>query len=125
MGSVAKSLRFVWWNLQSFAHYEPARSGETQWPTNLDEYAGKRKNVDEAMRVLFGQEPPELLAFAEITRRAAVEMRDRLFPGYKVYSLDLGANPELQVAVLSNNATHAFYECAPVVVACMPRGTRP
>jgi hypothetical protein len=33
MMSPTSTLRFVWWNLQSFAHYEPTRAGETRWPS--------------------------------------------------------------------------------------------
>jgi endonuclease/exonuclease/phosphatase family metal-dependent hydrolase len=125
MPGPGKVLRFFWWNVQSFAHYDPTRASDAQWPQVAAAYAAKCQRVDATIRLVFADTMPELLAFAEITRLAAEELRDRLFPGYQVLSLDLGASSELQVAIIYNPAMGSFHEESPVVVPYSPRGTRP
>src|SRR5262245_54151551 len=118
------AVRFAWWNPQSFAHYEPARAAEQHWPLHPDAYTEKCRRVDVAMAQLFADDPPEILAFAEVTKRAIGELRDRRFPGYAVLSLDLfPSKPELQVAILYKNATRSFREVLPIAVPYVPRGT--
>lgn len=116
-------LGFFWWNLNSFAHYDPSRAGEVQWPSVPDAYATKCGLVDRALAVLFAESPPDLLAFAEVTCKAVLGLRDRIFPGYEVYSLDDLPRPELQVAFLYRKSPR-FEEQPKVVVPRLPRGTR-
>ncbi len=124
MPSGTQTVRFVWWNLQSFAHYDPNRAGETQWPSSAEAYRAKSGRVDRALRELCGEPAPEALAFSEITRQAAVDLRDRLFPGHEVFSMDLLRRSQQQVAFLYRPAAR-FQEQMPLVVPEMPRGTRP
>jgi endonuclease/exonuclease/phosphatase family metal-dependent hydrolase len=118
-------LRFLWWNVQSFAHFERPRAGEDRWPLVADEYAAKRARVDAVLAAVLREHGrPHVLALAEITRTAAHELRDRLFPGYSVLSLDQAPRPEMQVAILYDAAL-PFREQAPIVASGVPRGTRP
>jgi hypothetical protein len=120
-----KDLSFCWWNVNSFAHFEPSRAGEVQWPRSPDEYAAKCKRIDAALDAVRRSEHPHILAFAEITQRAALDLRDRLFPTYNVHSLDLySSKPELQVSMLYDPST-GFVNENLFVFHDVPRGTRP
>jgi Endonuclease/Exonuclease/phosphatase family len=119
-----KALRFLWWNLQSFAHFEDGRRSEAQWPDTEEEYRAKLDRVERALHDLFGEDPPELLAFAEITNRAACHLRDLLVPKYHVFSLDQLTRASLQVAFIYDSSV-SFEEKSPFVVGRVPRGTRP
>jgi hypothetical protein len=124
MAGPKRFLRFLWWNLQSFAHYDKARAGEIQWPLVPEEYAAKCGRIDRALRQLSVPSPPEVMAFGEVTRTAAEALRDRLFPAYHVLTLDQLPRSELQVAILYVPAGD-FEEKPPLVVPQTPRGTRP
>jgi len=123
MKEANRRIRFFWWNVQSFAHFEVNRASEEQWPIEAAEYAAKCERVDKSLIEIFGTDPPELMAFAEMTRQAAVDLRDRLFPDHMVFSLDLLPRSELQVAVLFNPGA-GFVAVGPLVVPRVPRGTR-
>jgi Endonuclease/Exonuclease/phosphatase family len=116
-------IRFFWWNLQAFAHYDVKRAGEEQWPLVPAEYAAKCDRVDKCLREFFASSPPEIMAFAEITSQAAHELRDRLFPKHTVFSLDQLPRSELQVTVLYDPKA-GFEEVGPLLVPGLPRGTR-
>jgi hypothetical protein len=119
-----KAIRFLWWNLQSFAHFDESRRGETRWPDSQEVYRAKLEHVSRALRELFAEDPPELLAFAEITNRAVCDLRDSLLPKYQVFSLDLLPRAALQVAFVYDSST-SFEVKSPFVVERVPRGTRP
>jgi len=73
---------------------------------------------------MISRHPPELLAFAELTRKAAHDLRDRLFPTHSVFSLDDLDRSQLQVAVLYD-PSGGLTEIGPFTLALAPRGTRP
>jgi hypothetical protein len=125
MNGSRQALRFLWWNLQSFAHFEKTRAGETQWPPVQEAFDAKAARVESVLRQLYGDDPPEVLGFAEITNKAALDLCRRLFPHYLVLSMDLLAKPELQVAFVYNASTGHFEEQPPIAVPGTPRGTRP
>jgi hypothetical protein len=120
-----RTLRFLWWNLESFAHYDAARKNTGRWPDSQAAYEVKRDRLGRVIRQFFGEDPPEVLAFAEATNKAAVELRDTFFPGYEVLSLDLMAKPDFDVAILYQAAFPTFEEQPPLAISEMPRGTRP
>jgi len=124
MTLATQTLRFLWWNLQSFAHYDPHRAGEVHWPSSIEAYRAKVQRVDDALRELCGDPAPEVLVFAELTNQAAQELRDRVFPTHAVFSLDLLPRSQLQIAFLYQ-PIHCFEEQSPIVVPNTPRGTRP
>ncbi len=65
--------------------------------------------------------PLDFLAFAEITARAALDLRDRLYGGYEVLSLDHLAKSELQVAILPRRRIVRLVQsssCSPLRLAC-------
>jgi hypothetical protein len=116
------SLRFAWWNLNDFAHYDPTRAGEHRWPLERAEYTEKCARVDRALRVLAVAHAPDLFGFGEITRGAAEELRDRVFRGYELCL----ANPEdetLQVAVFFRTGLN-FHPQTPLLGVHVPRTTR-
>jgi endonuclease/exonuclease/phosphatase family metal-dependent hydrolase len=98
------AFEFLWWNVDSFAHFDAARAGEPQWPPELAAYQAKCDRVDLALRGLIVPRCPDVLALAEVTNRAATELRNRLLPGYVVHSLDLLPRAELQIALVYNPA---------------------
>jgi hypothetical protein len=120
-----KGLRFLWWNVQLFAHYDERRRSHEEWPMTPEEAVAKRDRIAAVLRQLFGDDPPELLGFAEATRQAMFGLRDRGFPGYEVVSLDLlPAKPEFHVAMLYRGEGGQFQEQGPLVLDRAPRGTR-
>ena len=124
MAETSQAVRFVWWNVESFAHFDANRAGEKQWPLVPEAYSAKCDRIDRVLTDLFGSDPPELLALAEVTHRAATDLRDRLLPEYDVFSLDQFPRAQLQVAFLHKRST-GFEPQPPLVVPEVPRGTRP
>jgi Endonuclease/Exonuclease/phosphatase family len=99
--------------------------GLARWPGSSKEYVAKCKRIDAALKTVCGKNRPQILAFAEITDRAASELRDRLFPGYSVHSLDTyEQTPELQVAILFDPQA-GFVDESIFVANQVPLGTRP
>src|SRR5262249_7239515 len=70
-------LRFVWWNLQSFAHFDRRRVSEDQWPSSAEEDLEKCRRIDRVLRDMCDKNPPEVPAFAETTKTAVTDLRDR------------------------------------------------
>src|SRR5206468_7378450 len=86
-------LDFVWWNVQSFAHYDETRSAESRWPSTPEEYAEKHRRVEDVFRQLIAVHGvPHIVALAEITQRAARAFRDKVLPTHALLSLDLFPN---------------------------------
>jgi len=119
------TLRFAWWNVQSFAHFEETRVGRARWPASEDEYDVKCSRVEAVLReidAVFGS--VDLIGLGEITSSAALQLRDRAFPGYEVFSLDLLPEPDFHVAFIYR-ASGEFGDRPPIVVPNMPPATRP
>lgn len=120
-------LRFAWWNVQDFAHFDPRRAAEMRWPPTQQAYEEKCERIDSVLNdTLLDHGQLDLLGLGEITRKAADDLRDRCLPGYMVLSMDV-ARPhrsELQVAFIHRSVTN-FAPQEPLVVPYMPRGTRP
>lgn len=118
-------ITIAWWNVESFAHYEPGRRAELRWPNSQDAYEDKRDAIAQVVRDgVIHRGNPLVLGLGEITRSAAEDLRDRLLPGYTVESLDLGTKPDFAVALFY--PTDAIYQqVRPFVVRHVPQGTRP
>jgi endonuclease/exonuclease/phosphatase family metal-dependent hydrolase len=125
MTVAGSSLGFLWWNLQSFAHYDSDRAGEKQWPLVPEAYAAKMDRVAGALKELCTPEQPAVIALAETTERAVIDLRERIFPTFQVLSLDQLSRSELQVAFLYNPEAGSFDPQPPLVLPLAPRGTRP
>jgi hypothetical protein len=82
MASQPHYLRFAWWNLHDFAHYDHTRRSHPRWPRRKADHAAKRDRVLAAFGELFGADYTDLLAVCEITREAAEDLRTRLPPGF-------------------------------------------
>jgi hypothetical protein len=105
-----RALRFLWWNVETFAHYDPILRGKRrpQWKAAYD---AKLELVVRVMHQLFGEDRPEVVVLGEATRRAAEDLRSAWAPDYNVFSLDLDpVRPELAVAFLYNPAIGMFDE---------------
>jgi len=123
-------LKMVWWNVHDFYHYDltHAKGQQSRWPPSRQAYLEKCARVDVALNALFVAEgKPSVLALGETTKIAAEGLRDRLLPGYKLFSLDVKLDePTLQVAILYKSCSLIkFTEAGPLVVPATPRGTRP
>lgn len=127
-----KEINLVWWNVNDFFHFDSSyagRTGRTRWPKTLQRYEKKSHMVDVALKELtakFGA--IDILCLCEITNRAATDLRDRMFPGYNLISLDVKADdPTLQVAIIypSDSDFVKYQEKPPIVVPNMPAGSRP
>jgi endonuclease/exonuclease/phosphatase family metal-dependent hydrolase len=123
-GTADRSLRFVWWNVADFAHFDEGRAEEVRWPVRPEEYEEKCKRVDGVLRGLMEHGRPDVVALAEVTRQAAQDLRDRMFEGFEVHSLDTGLpRAEFQVAVLFD--PRVAVSPGLLIVPHVPRGTRP
>lgn len=118
-------LRFAWWNVHSYAHFDATRRAFARWPSEPAAYEEKSARIDRAFEQLIADGGrPHLIGLAEITKEAADGLRDRVFPGYGVCSLDfLPGDPSMEVAWLYSDGR--FEEQAPIAAPFVPRGTRP
>lgn len=124
--SVPKHLNFFWWNVESFAHFVPQQKALARWPESAAAYVEKCHRVDSVLsRATEQHGRPAVVGLAEVTWEAAHQLRDRLFLGYNVCSLDLFTNdPEFQVAILYDGSLD-FRESPPLAAPSMSRRTRP
>jgi endonuclease/exonuclease/phosphatase family metal-dependent hydrolase len=123
-GTADRSLRFVWWNVADFAHFDQGRSGEDRWPPDPETYQAKCERVDGVLRTLSEQGPPDVVALAEVTQQAAQDLRDRMFKGFEVHSLDEGLpRVQFQVAILYDPKVAGSPDL--LVVPDVPEFTRP
>jgi hypothetical protein len=98
-------LRFCWWNVQDFAHFDAARSLFDRWPSSTDEYAEKRRRVIAAFDAMFGSNEPDVIALGEITRPAAEDLQRVKFPGHDLVLTHVGDQVAFQVAILIRQGT--------------------
>jgi endonuclease/exonuclease/phosphatase family metal-dependent hydrolase len=115
-------LRFVWWNVQSFAHLEPERAGAPRYPSCREEYEAKRDRVEAALRHLTAARVPDVIGLCEITEPAARDLRERLFPAHRLV-FPVAVDP-FQVAVLARER-FGFRALAPLRPARVPGTARP
>ncbi|NHQ90269.1 endonuclease/exonuclease/phosphatase family protein [Janthinobacterium lividum] len=124
-----KTLNIVWWNANNLFHFDSKKKGKNRWPANEDYYKAKCQRVDDAISEIRKQyQKIDILCLCEITKKAAEELRDRLFPGFGVISLDVKSDePTLQVAMIfpPDSDYVKYQEQLPIVVPNVPSGTRP
>lgn len=119
------SIRLLWWNVESFAHFSVEHQDQHRWPVCLEAYSEKCGRVDAVLGEVMQGEVPDIIALGEITKNAAEDLQRRLFPEHRLLSLDLHPDaPSFQVAVIYRDLPQ-FSEVLPVVVPFAPRGTRP
>lgn len=124
-----KSLKLMWWNACNFFHFDIDKISVDRWPKSRSEYEAKCRLVDIAIgeiKDIAGE--IDILCLCEISRVAVEDLRDRLFPGFNVASLDIKNNfPTLQVAIIypPDRKVLTFSECPPITVPDAPRSTRP
>lgn len=109
VGAKLISLNLVWWNAYNFFHFDSAFINTDRWPKTLDEYQRKCCLVDAALSELQSIVGNiDILCLCEVSRIAAEELRDRLFPGFKVISLDIKVDkPTLQVAIIHRETSES------------------
>lgn len=96
----SQALKFAWWNLHNFRHYDPTKAADTRWPKRRAHYEAKRERVLTAFDQIFRDQYPDLIAVCEITRQAADDLVARLPPGFRVVTSP--TNPRIsafQVAI--------------------------
>lgn len=94
-----RELRFCWWNVQDFAHFDANRSLMERWPTSLDQYREKRRRVDAAFDAMFGVDVPDVIGLCEITKAAAEDLQGRRFPNHELVLSSPGDDLPFQIAV--------------------------
>jgi endonuclease/exonuclease/phosphatase family metal-dependent hydrolase len=117
------SVRFAWWNVHNFAHFDTSRAGEDRWPLAPAAYDAKCARVDTALRHLINTHAPDILGLGEITSDAAEALRTRLFPDYDLIFPDPAPGSSFQVAVFYRTAAR-FRQRLPLVAIDVPRRTR-
>jgi hypothetical protein len=125
-GSTTNIVRFLWWNVQDCAHFERSRARQRRWPKSRGEYAAKLDRiVDIISRCQKSFGPIELVGLCEITRIAAEELRDRLFPDSEVFSLDNSpSDPDFHVAFIYPR-NKLYKPVGPLAAFEVPETTRP
>lgn len=117
------SIRFAWWNVHDFAHYDLNRAGEVRWPLEQAEYDAKCVRVDTALQHLTNIHAPDILGLGEITSEAAEALRSRLFPTYELIFPDAAPGSSFQVAVFYRTGAR-FRNRLPLLADDVPRTTR-
>src|SRR4051794_9263131 len=97
--AVLPSVRFAWWNVNNFAHYDTSRAGEDRWPLERAAYDAKCARVDTALQHLLNTHAPDILGLGEITSDAAEGLRSRLLSDYELIFPDAAPGATFQVAV--------------------------
>lgn len=77
-------LRFLWWNVCNFAHFEPTRASFDRWPNSQAMFEAKLQRIDCALTAMYGERMPELIGFCEITRKAAEALQSTRLRNYEV-----------------------------------------
>jgi endonuclease/exonuclease/phosphatase family metal-dependent hydrolase len=121
--AVPPSLRFAWWNVHNFAHYDMGHASENRWPLVQEAYDAKCARVDIALRHLINTHDPDILGLGEITSDAAESLRTRLFPNFNLTFPDASPGSSFQVAVLYRIGTQ-FRPRMPLLATDVPRTTR-
>src|ERR1700722_16787608 len=93
------SLRFAWWNVNNFAHYDTGRASDIRWPFVQEAYKAKCERVDTALRNLMDTYEPDILGLGEITSDAAESLHTRLFPDFTLIFPDAAPRSSFQIAV--------------------------
>lgn len=130
--TMALQLNVAWWNANDLYHFDAdkIKARNSRWPRSRRIYEEKCRRVDLALRSFFDKfSTPQLLGLGETTQQAAIDLRDRLLPDYRILSLDVQTSkPTLQVAILYSpdaKGSLEFRESPPIAVPGTPRGTRP
>jgi endonuclease/exonuclease/phosphatase family metal-dependent hydrolase len=97
---MSRELRFCWWNLQDFAHFDANRVGQDRWPVSVDHYQEKRRRVEAAFDAMFGSNLPDVIGLCEITKKVAMELQKRKFPDHQLILLEPRETEEFQVVLL-------------------------
>jgi hypothetical protein len=119
-------LRFISWNVQSCAHFDANQISLDRWPSSQAEADEKIARVSAALqRCIEFAGGVELIALCEITSAAAQTVRDRVLPGYRVYSLDYSPllEPDFHVAFIYT-PDDRFIERPPLAFDQVPATTR-
>jgi hypothetical protein len=93
-------LRFCWWNVQDFAHFDPSQAVIDRWPRTIVEYAEKSRRVVAAFDKMFGKSDPDVIGLCEITRKAAEELQRLRFPAHRLIFTEAGDPVAFQVVLL-------------------------
>jgi hypothetical protein len=121
-------LRFAWWNVGSLAHYDAARASKKRWPGSQSEFGAHLNRITDGLRELRRLATPDLIGLAEVTRPAAGALRDAVFPGFAVESLDFGGDPTangpFQVAAIYD-PTRGLVSPDLLLLVEVPTATRP
>ncbi|MGF6115902.1 endonuclease/exonuclease/phosphatase family metal-dependent hydrolase [Janthinobacterium lividum] len=127
----SSEIKIAWWNVGNFYHFlkEKIGNSKSRWPQSREAYDVKLGLVEAAIKELCSLTGrPDIFFFCEITADALSDLRERVFPDYKLISLDVKKDmPTLQVGVLFNPDIKdvTFAEQPPILVPATPIGTRP
>ncbi|MDY3559805.1 endonuclease/exonuclease/phosphatase family protein [Gemmata sp. JC673] len=121
--NVLPAIRFAWWNVNNFAHYDVAHASEPRWPREPAAYAAKCARVDAALQHLVATQAPDVLGLGEITAAAAEELQSRLLSGYELIFPDAAPGAQFQIAVFHRTGA-LFQQQWPLFADGVPRTTR-
>src|SRR5512135_2224082 len=50
-----RELKFLWWNVNDFAHYDPSPEDRDRWPIDFAAYVEKCRRLDAAPNAIFAE----------------------------------------------------------------------
>jgi endonuclease/exonuclease/phosphatase family metal-dependent hydrolase len=125
---LANKLNFAWWNLQSFAHYDPAKISLERHPKRQVHYEAKRDRILGIVSSLIEGDTLDLFACCEITREAALDIKNSLPGKFDVHLVPrYPGGDDFQVAVFYRNGVGLTAErpLVPTESEDVTRETRP
>ena len=79
-----KELRFLWWNVCDFSHFDAERRARARRPKTEPAYSEKLARIEGAFGAMYGADTPDVIGLTEITMTAALDLKRRLRPDYDV-----------------------------------------
>ncbi len=119
-----RELRFIWWNVCDFAHFDPAMAERDRWPSSHAMFQEKLRRIDQTLTGLYGDNLPELIGLCEMTREAAKALRIRRLHEYEVIFSKPRGPDEFQIVVFMKSNV-GLRRKPPLFAEDVPKFTRP
>ncbi len=116
-------LRFCWWNVCDYVHFDPTRAARRGWPKTQSDFDEKHRRVVDAFVQLFGSALPDLVGLCEVTPTAARRLQADLFPEHEVFPTGTTVTEGTQVVVLFRRGV-GFTPGLPISADRVSVGTR-
>ena len=122
-----RELRFLWWNVCDFAHFDPAMAerADGRWPSSEAMFREKLRRINSSLTALFGNDLPELIGLCEITRGGAGELGALRLADYNTFFSRPDGEDGFQIVVFVKRNAGVTLKKLPLVAQSVPDSTRP